>query len=81
VLCDENAPCTGETFTAGGGRAARVLFQTTAGWFDPDPTAEDFRAHFAQIMAGDDPRVATSGAGDLRRYVDLLGDPGPFGTG
>jgi NAD(P)-dependent dehydrogenase (short-subunit alcohol dehydrogenase family) len=78
VLCHEDVTCTGETFTAGGGRAARVLFQTTAGWFEPDPTPEAFREHFADVMAGADPRVATSGAGDLIRYVELLGDPGPF---
>ena len=36
-------------------------------------------AKVMEIMAGADPRVATSGAGDLIRYVDLLGDAGPFG--
>jgi hypothetical protein len=30
------------------------------------------------VMAGDDARQATSGTGDLARYVDLLHDRGPF---
>jgi hypothetical protein len=30
------------------------------------------------VMAGTDARVATSGQGDLIRYAELLGDPGPF---
>ena len=34
LLCHDDAPCTGETFVAGGGRAAHVVFETTAGHFD-----------------------------------------------
>jgi NAD(P)-dependent dehydrogenase (short-subunit alcohol dehydrogenase family) len=79
TLCHETTSVSGETFIAGGGRAARVLFQTSRGHFDPDPTPESFHEHFAAVMAGDDLRVATSGQGDLIRYVELLGDPGPFG--
>jgi NAD(P)-dependent dehydrogenase (short-subunit alcohol dehydrogenase family) len=78
TLCHESTPVSGETFIAGGGRAARVLFQTTRGHFDPDPSPESFRDHFDAVMAGEDARIATSGQGDLVRYVDLLGDAGPF---
>jgi NAD(P)-dependent dehydrogenase (short-subunit alcohol dehydrogenase family) len=78
LLCHESAPCSGETFIAGGGRASRVLFQTTRGYFEVDPTPESFRDHFDQVMAGEDARIATSGQGDLIRYAELLGDPGPF---
>jgi NAD(P)-dependent dehydrogenase (short-subunit alcohol dehydrogenase family) len=77
-LCHESLTVSGETFIAGGGRAARVLFETTRGWFEPEPSAESFRDHFDAVMAGDDARVATSGQGDLIRYAELLGDPGPF---
>jgi NAD(P)-dependent dehydrogenase (short-subunit alcohol dehydrogenase family) len=80
TLCHESTSVSGETFIAGGGRAARVLFQTTRGHFDPNPTPESFRDHFDAVMAGEDARIATSGQGDLVRYVDLLGDPGPFTT-
>jgi NAD(P)-dependent dehydrogenase (short-subunit alcohol dehydrogenase family) len=77
-LCHDTLDVTGETFIAGGGRAARVLFETTRGWFEPDPSPESFRDHFDAVMAGADARIATSGQGDLVRYTDLLGDPGPF---
>ena len=77
-LCHESLAVSGETFIAGGGRAARVLFETTRGWFEPEPTPESFRDHFDAVMAGADARVATSGQGDLIRYAELLGDPGPF---
>ncbi|HEV8297601.1 MAG TPA: SDR family NAD(P)-dependent oxidoreductase [Acidimicrobiales bacterium] len=78
VLCHESAPCSGETFIAGGGRASRVLFATTRGHFEPDPTPESFRLHFDAVMAGEDQQTPTSGQGDLIRYASLLGDAGPF---
>jgi NAD(P)-dependent dehydrogenase (short-subunit alcohol dehydrogenase family) len=78
TLCHPTTSVSGETFIAGGGRAARVLFATTRGYFEPDPTPEAFRDHFDVVMQGLDPRPATSGQGDLIRYVELLGDPGPF---
>jgi NAD(P)-dependent dehydrogenase (short-subunit alcohol dehydrogenase family) len=80
LLCHESAPCSGETFIVGGGRAARVVFGTTRGHFESDPTPESFRDHFDAVMAGEDLRAATSGQADLVRYVDLLGDPGPFAS-
>ena len=78
TLCHESLDVSGETFIAGGGRAARVKFETTRGWFESDPTPESFREHFDAVMAGEDARIATSGQGDLIRYAELLGDPGPF---
>jgi NAD(P)-dependent dehydrogenase (short-subunit alcohol dehydrogenase family) len=77
-LCHESLAVSGETFIVGGGRAARVKFETTRGWFEPDPTPESFRDHFDAVMAGEDARIAVSGQGDLIRYAELLGDPGPF---
>jgi NAD(P)-dependent dehydrogenase (short-subunit alcohol dehydrogenase family) len=77
-LCHDTLEVSGETFIAGGGRAARVLFETTRGWFEPDPSPESFRDHFGAVMAGADARIAVSGQGDLVRYAELLGDPGPF---
>jgi NAD(P)-dependent dehydrogenase (short-subunit alcohol dehydrogenase family) len=77
-LCHESLDVSGETFIAGGGRAARVKFETTRGWFEPEPTPESFRDHFDAVMAGEDARIAVSGQGDLIRYAELLGDPGPF---
>jgi NAD(P)-dependent dehydrogenase (short-subunit alcohol dehydrogenase family) len=78
TLCHPTTTVTGETFLVGGGRASRVLFQTTRGYFERDPTPESFMENFASVMEGVDPRPATSGQGDLIRYVELLGDAGPF---
>jgi NAD(P)-dependent dehydrogenase (short-subunit alcohol dehydrogenase family) len=78
TLCHESTPVSGETFIAGGGRAARVFFQTSRGHFESDPSPESFRDNWDAVMEGRDLRVATSGQGDLIRYAELLGDPGPF---
>jgi NAD(P)-dependent dehydrogenase (short-subunit alcohol dehydrogenase family) len=76
-LCHERVPCTGETFTVGGGRAAHVVFAHTAGYFEPDASPEAFRDHFDDVMADRDPRD-TSGFAEFARYAALLPDPGPF---
>jgi NAD(P)-dependent dehydrogenase (short-subunit alcohol dehydrogenase family) len=65
LLCHERLPCTGETFTVGGGRAARVLLQTTAGHLADNPTPEAYLEHFDDIMAGIDPRQSNGGLSDL----------------
>jgi NAD(P)-dependent dehydrogenase (short-subunit alcohol dehydrogenase family) len=76
-LCHESVPCTGETFTVGGGRAAHVVFAHTRGYFALDAKPESFRDHFDEVMADDDPRD-TSGFAEFARYATLLPDPGPF---
>ncbi|MDR6989184.1 NAD(P)-dependent dehydrogenase (short-subunit alcohol dehydrogenase family) [Paenarthrobacter nitroguajacolicus] len=78
VLCHESLEVRGEVFTVGGGRAARVLFELTDGWWEEAPTAESFADKFDVVMSGNNPIFATSGQGDLARYVDWLGDPGVF---
>ncbi|WP_164860581.1 SDR family NAD(P)-dependent oxidoreductase [Rhodococcus sp. X156] len=78
LLCHRSVPVSGETFLVGAGRASRVLFATTRGHFEDDPSPESFRDHFAEVMAGHDLQTPTSGQGDLIRYAELLGDPGPF---
>lgn len=79
VLCRDELSISGEVFTVGGGRAARVLFETTDGWWEQSPTAESFLSHFDDVMAGRGARFASSGAADLVRYATLFDDPGPFG--
>jgi NAD(P)-dependent dehydrogenase (short-subunit alcohol dehydrogenase family) len=76
-LCHESVPCTGETFTVGGGRAAHVVFKHTRGYFDLHATPELFRDHFDEVMADDDP-LDTSGFEEFARYRSLLPDPGPL---
>jgi NAD(P)-dependent dehydrogenase (short-subunit alcohol dehydrogenase family) len=76
-LCHESVPCTGETFTVGGGRAAHVVFAHTRGYFDLDANPESFRDHFDEVMADDDP-LDTSGFQEFARYNGLLPDPFPI---
>ena len=78
LLCHDDAPCTGETFVAGGGRAAHVVFETTAGHFAADPSPEVFRDHFADVMAHRDATAPLDGFLDLARWADDLPDRGPF---
>lgn len=53
-LLHENAPTTGEAFTAGGGRMARVFLAGTRGYFNPEVTAEDVLKNWEQIMGETD---------------------------
>lgn len=53
-LLHENAPTTGEAFTAGGGRIARVFLAGTRGYFNPELTSEDVMANWDQIMGTTD---------------------------
>jgi len=76
-LAHESVPCTGETFTVGGGRAAHVVFAHTRGYFALDATAEDFRDHFDEVMADDD-AIDSSGFAEFGRYSALLPDPFPI---
>lgn len=78
LLCHEGAPCTGETFVAGGGRAAHVVFETTRGHFDSEPTPEAFRDHFGEVMAHRDAGAPADGFLDLARWADVLPERGPF---
>jgi NAD(P)-dependent dehydrogenase (short-subunit alcohol dehydrogenase family) len=76
-LCHESVPCTGETFTVGGGRAAHVVFAHTQGYFDVDASPESYRDHFDEVMSDDDP-LDTSGFAEFARYATLLPEAGPF---
>lgn len=78
VLCHESLELSGEVFSVGGGRASRVLFELTDGWWDAEPTAESFAAHLDEVMSGSNPLFASSGVADLARYVDWFGDPADF---
>jgi NAD(P)-dependent dehydrogenase (short-subunit alcohol dehydrogenase family) len=65
LLCHERVPCSGETFTVGGGRAARVLLQTTAGHVGDGLSPEDYLDHFDDVMAREDPRDSNGALSDL----------------
>ncbi|MBT2486503.1 SDR family oxidoreductase [Microbacterium sp. ISL-108] len=53
-LLHESARTSGEAFTAGGGRMARVFLAGTRGYFNPDVTAEDVVDNWDQIIGDTD---------------------------
>ncbi|MEY2423743.1 MAG: hypothetical protein QOI95_3810 [Acidimicrobiaceae bacterium] len=48
-LAHESCPVTGEVYSVGGGRVARVFIGVTPGYTDPELTPESVRDHFDQI--------------------------------
>jgi len=48
-LAHESCPVTGEVYSVGGGRVARVFIGVTPGYTDPQLTPESVRDHFDQI--------------------------------
>ena len=48
-LAHEDCPVTGEIYTAGGGRFARLFIASTKGYVNDAPTIEDVAAHWATI--------------------------------
>src|SRR4051812_13751409 len=52
-LAHEDCPVTGEIYSCGGGRVARIFVGVTPGWFKADLTVEDVRDHFDEIRAED----------------------------
>jgi len=68
-LVAEECGLSGEVFSAGGGRFARVVIGVTPGWVagDDDPTVEDIAAHLEDINAGGDLVVP----GSLADEIDL----------
>lgn len=50
-LAHEDCPVTGEIYSVGGGRVARIFIGVTPGIFKRDLTVEDVRDHFDQIRS------------------------------
>ncbi len=68
-LVSEECALTGEVFSAGGGRFARVVIGVTSGWVagDDDPSVEDIRDHLEEIQTAGD--LVTPGS--LAEEIDL----------
>ena len=48
-LAHEDCPVTGEIYSAGGGRVARMFIGVTPGYYNPRLTVEDIRDHFEEL--------------------------------
>lgn len=69
-LCHEEVNVSGDIFTVGGGRAARVTTSVYPGYRGGDPTIEDMRDHWDEVMSGGDPQIALDGSTDAAMMDD-----------
>jgi NAD(P)-dependent dehydrogenase (short-subunit alcohol dehydrogenase family) len=72
-LAHEDCPVTGEIYTLGGGRVARVFLGVTKGIVDPKLTAEAVRDRFAEIRDEEGYEVPASMNDELRLALKSLG--------
>ena len=77
LLAHNDAPCSGETFSVGGGRAARVVLGVGPGWATPDPSPEAFLQNFDACMTIDPLVLPKSGEQEVMYYGPAIGAPGP----
>ena len=73
-LCHEDCTASGQLYTVGGGRIARVVTTLVPGFTSTDGplTVETVRDHWEQISALEPGRAATSMADDFRALRDAL---------
>jgi len=53
-LCHEDCPVSGEVYSCGGGRVARIFIAVGPGYANKDLTVEDVRDNFEQIRSEKD---------------------------
>jgi NAD(P)-dependent dehydrogenase (short-subunit alcohol dehydrogenase family) len=68
LLSHEDAPCSGETFSVGGGRTGRVTYVVSPGFKDDNATPESILANWKQVMTAEGQVVAASGADDSNLF-------------
>ncbi|HJO24484.1 MAG: SDR family oxidoreductase [Myxococcota bacterium] len=64
LLCHEAAPCTGEIFSVGAGRTARVTYAVVPGFKTREPTMEALRDNWSDVLDTEGLVLAGSGAVD-----------------
>jgi len=69
-LCHEALPVTGEIFSCGAGRAARVMTMVIPGLKEDEPSPESIRDQWECVMSGGDPVVAVDGSADAMLMDD-----------
>jgi NAD(P)-dependent dehydrogenase (short-subunit alcohol dehydrogenase family) len=72
-LAHEDCPVTGELYTLGGGRVARVFLGVTKGIVDPNLTAETVRDRFDEIRDEEGYEVPAAMNDELRIALKSLG--------
>ncbi|HEY8525656.1 MAG TPA: SDR family oxidoreductase [Acidimicrobiales bacterium] len=71
-LAHEDVPVSGEIFSVGGGRVARVFLGVTPGIVDPELTAETVRDRFDEIRNEEGYQVPTDLNDELRIAMEAL---------
>jgi NAD(P)-dependent dehydrogenase (short-subunit alcohol dehydrogenase family) len=80
-LVHQDVPCSGELFSAGAGRFARVFLGETAGVVADPITLESVRSQFGEVMDAANSTEVGSTLDEIQLYAkDLAGDP-PAGDG
>ncbi|MCE2390252.1 MAG: SDR family NAD(P)-dependent oxidoreductase [Proteobacteria bacterium] len=72
-LCHDDVPCSGEVFTAGGGRVARVFLGVTQGYSTDDLTPEDLRDHWERVMDAEGCAMPGTAMEEVELYFRLKG--------
>jgi NAD(P)-dependent dehydrogenase (short-subunit alcohol dehydrogenase family) len=73
ALLAEGVPCSGETFSVGGGIAARVVLATVPGFVAAEPQVEDYLANFDQVMATEEMWVPAGSMDEVEFRARQLG--------
>ena len=71
-LAHEDCPVSGEIYSVGGGRVARVFIGETKGYINRELSAEDVREHFDQIRDEDGYAVPASNTEEIMLIVGAL---------
>jgi hypothetical protein len=79
-LVHREVPCSGELFSAGAGRFARVYLGETTGVVGDPLTLEDVRSRFGDAMDTVGSAPVTSTFEELRLYAKALGARWESGT-
>ena len=69
-LAHEDCPTSGDSFSLAGGRMARVVFASPAGFFDPDLSAEQVRANWSTICGDVGPELMLANMHEIRGQPD-----------
>jgi NAD(P)-dependent dehydrogenase (short-subunit alcohol dehydrogenase family) len=76
LLAHEEAPCSGECFSVGGGRTAHVGYSVVPGYKTDSPTPELLRDHFDEITSDVGRVLAPTGAEDTAFFADSWAELG-----
>jgi NAD(P)-dependent dehydrogenase (short-subunit alcohol dehydrogenase family) len=71
-LVHEDCPVTGEIYSVGGGRVARVFIGETRGYMNKELAAEDVRDHFDEIRAEDGYSVPANSTEEIMLIAQAL---------